>query len=85
MESIDEVVLHEAYPRKIVKIGSQISLKTRDELVSLLREFRDVFAWEPKDMPGIPESIALHRLNIKSGVHPVKQKKGCFRLKSNKL
>lgn len=29
-------------------------------------------------MPGIPEEIELHRLNIKNGVHPIKQKKRVF-------
>lgn len=58
-----------------MKIGTKIPMKLREELVNLLREFPDMFAWEPNDMPGIPEEITLHRINLKPGVHADKQKK----------
>nr|GEY93226.1 reverse transcriptase domain-containing protein [Tanacetum cinerariifolium] len=35
----------------------------------------DVFAWQPSDMTGVPRSVAEHRLNIREGCPPVRQKK----------
>ncbi|GKB74544.1 reverse transcriptase domain-containing protein, partial [Tanacetum coccineum] len=35
----------------------------------------DIFAWQPSDMTGVPRSIAEHRLNIREGYSPVRQKK----------
>ncbi|GKE38834.1 reverse transcriptase domain-containing protein [Tanacetum coccineum] len=35
----------------------------------------DIFAWKPADMTGVPRKIAEHRLNIREGYSPVRQKK----------
>nr|GEU91227.1 reverse transcriptase domain-containing protein [Tanacetum cinerariifolium] len=45
------------------------------ELCGLLRRHLDVFAWEPADMTGVPRHIAEHRLNVREGCLPVRQKK----------
>ncbi|GJS94569.1 reverse transcriptase domain-containing protein [Tanacetum coccineum] len=45
------------------------------ELCGLLRRNLDIFAWKPADMTGVPRHIAEHRLNIREGCLPVRQKK----------
>jgi hypothetical protein len=35
---------------------------------------KDVFAWEPSDMPGIPREVIEHKLGLPTGARPVKQK-----------
>ncbi|GJT66382.1 reverse transcriptase domain-containing protein [Tanacetum coccineum] len=35
----------------------------------------DIFAWQPSDMTGVPRSVVEHRLNIREGYSPVRQKK----------
>ncbi|GJV48073.1 hypothetical protein Tco_1438285 [Tanacetum coccineum] len=35
----------------------------------------DVFAWKPTDMTGVPRYIAEHRLKVRKGCSPVRQKK----------
>ncbi|GKB83629.1 hypothetical protein Tco_0950524 [Tanacetum coccineum] len=47
----------------------------RKELRGLLRRNLDIFAWKPADMNGVPRHIAEHRLNIREGCLPVRQKK----------
>ncbi|GJS74761.1 reverse transcriptase domain-containing protein [Tanacetum coccineum] len=43
---------------------------------SLLKTINlDIFAWKPADMTGVPRNIAEHRLNIREGYSPVRQKK----------
>ena len=34
---------------------------------------RDIFAWKPSDMPGVPRELAEHTLNIDPKFKPVKQ------------
>nr|GEZ74452.1 reverse transcriptase domain-containing protein [Tanacetum cinerariifolium] len=45
------------------------------KLCSLLKENLDIFVWQPSNMTGIPRSVAEHRLNIREGYTPVRQKK----------
>ncbi|GJX12762.1 reverse transcriptase domain-containing protein [Tanacetum coccineum] len=59
--------------------GSSIQSPTkkgRERLCFLwLKQNLDIFAWKPADMTGVPRNIAEHRLNIREGYSPVRQKK----------
>ncbi|GKD40216.1 reverse transcriptase domain-containing protein [Tanacetum coccineum] len=55
------------------------------ELCGLLRRNLDIFAWKPADMTGVPWHIAEHRLNIREGCLPVRQKKRGQAPKRNKV
>nr|GEY12389.1 reverse transcriptase domain-containing protein [Tanacetum cinerariifolium] len=69
------VALHPDYPDQEVVIGGSLSDKGRTELCSVQKKNLDIFAWQPSDMNGVPRSIAGHRLNIREGYSPVRQKK----------
>ncbi|GJU63733.1 hypothetical protein Tco_1245568 [Tanacetum coccineum] len=71
-----KVALHLNFPDQEVAIGGTLSGKGRTELCSLLMENLDIFAWHPSDMTGVPRSIAEHRLNIREGLFPVRQRQG---------
>ena len=43
-------------------------------LVDFLHANKDIFAWKPSDMPGIPREVAEHALKIHLGSKPVKQR-----------
>nr|GEX99871.1 hypothetical protein [Tanacetum cinerariifolium] len=45
------------------------------ELCGLLRRHLDVFAWKPANMTRVPRHIAEHRLNVREGCLPIRQKK----------
>ena len=34
---------------------------------------RDIFAWTPKDMPGVPRKYAEHKLHVRKDAKPVHQ------------
>ncbi|GKB17398.1 reverse transcriptase domain-containing protein, partial [Tanacetum coccineum] len=70
-----KVVLHPSFPDKEVAIGGTLSEEGRTELCSLLKGNLDIFAWQPSDMTGVSRSVAEHRLNIREGNPPVRQKK----------
>ncbi|GKG04531.1 hypothetical protein Tco_0314918 [Tanacetum coccineum] len=57
--------------RGLTFFGEQAQAK----LCDLLQRNVDVFAWTPKDMKGVPRHIAKHRLNVREGCQPVRQKK----------
>ena len=55
-------------------VGSTLTEKEREEMVTFLRKNMDVFAWQPSDMPGIDAEVICHKLHIDKGFKPVKQK-----------
>nr|GEV62923.1 reverse transcriptase domain-containing protein [Tanacetum cinerariifolium] len=55
--------------------GSTLTEEGRKELCGLLRSHIDVFTWKPTDMTGVPRHIAEHKLNVREGCLPVRQKK----------
>nr|GEU72161.1 hypothetical protein [Tanacetum cinerariifolium] len=72
---IFKVVIHPDFSDQEITIGGTVSIKARTKLCTLLKRNLDIFAWQPSDMTGVPRSIAEHRLNIREGYFPVRQKK----------
>ncbi|KAK5802979.1 hypothetical protein PVK06_030616 [Gossypium arboreum] len=70
-ESVEIVSLGEG---KEVKIGASITVETKQDLIELLREFKDVFTWSYQDMPGLNTDIVVYQLPIKEECRPVQQK-----------
>ncbi|GKB87021.1 reverse transcriptase domain-containing protein [Tanacetum coccineum] len=70
-----KVAIHPEYPKQTIAIGSTLTEKGRKELCALLRQNLDVFAWKPADITGVPRHIAEHRLNVREGCLPIRQKK----------
>nr|GEU39210.1 reverse transcriptase domain-containing protein [Tanacetum cinerariifolium] len=70
-----KVALHLNFPDQEVAIGGTLSAKGRIKLCLLPKENLDIFAWQPSDMTGVPQSVAEHRLNIREGYSPVRQTK----------
>ena len=58
---------------KSIFISESLSLTEREELMVLLRDYIDVFAWNYEDMLGLDPQVAMHRLNIKPDAMLVKQ------------
>ncbi|KAA3467488.1 RNA-directed DNA polymerase [Gossypium australe] len=70
-EEVENIALEEG---KVVKIGTHIIEKMKQDLVELLREFNDVFVWSYQDMPGLSTDIVMHRLPIREECKPAQQK-----------
>ena len=58
--------------RKKVNIGTTLSSAIRKELIDLLQDYNDVFAWSYQDMPGLDTEIVVHRLPLREEFMPVK-------------
>ncbi|GJT18850.1 reverse transcriptase domain-containing protein [Tanacetum coccineum] len=70
-----KVAINPEYLEQTIMIGSTLTEEGRNKLCSLLQQNLDVFAWKPADMTGVPRHIAEHRLNVRKGCSPVRQKK----------
>ncbi|GKF26675.1 hypothetical protein Tco_0082569, partial [Tanacetum coccineum] len=79
-----KVAIHPEYPEQTIAIGSTLTEKGRKELCALLKQNLDIFAWKPVDMMGILRHMAEHRLNVREGCPPVRQKKKGQAQKRNK-
>ncbi|GJS02281.1 reverse transcriptase domain-containing protein [Tanacetum coccineum] len=73
--SISWISARSTSQEQTVMIGSDLTEKTRSKLCNLLQRSLDIFAWTLTDMTGVPRQIAEHKLNVKKGCPPVRQKK----------
>ena len=60
--------------KKEVKIGSSLDPSAKKEIVDLLKEYADIFAWSYQDMPGLSTEIVEHQLPMRPECKPVQQK-----------
>jgi hypothetical protein len=60
--------------KRELKIGTLITPEERAEVIALLQEYADVFAWSYEDMPGLDRNIVVHKIPLEEGCKPVKQK-----------
>ena len=54
-------------------VSGKLDPDYKQELIDLLKKFKDCFAWEYYEMPGLDRSIVEHRLLIKSRYRPFKE------------
>ena len=47
--------------KREVKIGTGITAPIREELIILLKDYQDIFAWSYQDMPGLSSDSVQHR------------------------
>ncbi|XP_024004868.1 uncharacterized protein LOC112082014 [Eutrema salsugineum] len=74
-DAVDSVCIDEARPERCVEIGTKLEEPLRSELLSLLKENNNTFAWTAEDMPGISIDVTCHELNVDPTFKPVKQKR----------
>ncbi|CAL8175363.1 unnamed protein product [Prunus armeniaca] len=54
-------------------ISAVLKEPLKSEIIALLHEFRDCFAWHYHEMPGLDRKLVKHKLPIKEGYFLVKQ------------
>ncbi|KAK0594691.1 hypothetical protein LWI29_023748 [Acer saccharum] len=77
-EPTEDVILDPDELSRTVKIRASLSGHIKAKLITLLRDYRDVFAWSHKDMLGIDTKVISHYLSIDSEFRPVVQKRRLF-------
>ena len=71
-EASEDISLDEDNPKKSTRIGANLEGKIKKDLIHLLRENIDVFAWSHEDMSGINPSVITHCLNVHPSSKPVR-------------
>ena len=59
--------------RKPIFISSQLVAQEREQLVTLLQKYRDMFVWTNDEMPGLGPGLVVHFLNVDPGMRPLVQ------------
>ncbi|KAK1691756.1 hypothetical protein QYE76_008453 [Lolium multiflorum] len=55
-------------------ISKKLDPQLREQMIALLKEYPDCFAWDYTEMPGLDRSIIEHRLPLKKGFRPFQQR-----------
>ncbi|MGZ7848033.1 hypothetical protein ACXVWQ_10740, partial [Haemophilus sp. SZY H57] len=58
---------------KFISISSCLNNNLKVSLEQLLLEYKDIFAWDYTEMPGLDRKLVEHKLPIADGAVPVKQ------------
>jgi len=58
--------------KRELKIGTLITREEITEVIALLQEYTNVFAWSYKDMPGLDRNNVVHKIPLEEGCKPVK-------------
>ena len=67
---LEEIVIGDGDRPRPAFIRANLDPKYKQELKSLLREYKDCFAWEYYEMSGLDRSIVEHHLPVKPGYRP---------------
>ncbi|GAA0170339.1 hypothetical protein LIER_40935 [Lithospermum erythrorhizon] len=82
-EEVECIPFSEKDQEKIFRVGTKLDKRHTSQLIELIREFADVFAWGTVDMPGMDPAMALHPLHVDPLFPPLKQRKRTFSEKKN--
>ena len=72
-DPLEEVDMGDGSIKRPTYISANITSSLKEKLVPLLREFKDCFAWDYHEMPGLSREMVEMKLPIKEGKRPVKQ------------
>lgn len=64
IEDLTEVRIDPADPNRFFLVGSQLPEDEKTQLLDLLLESKEIFAWTPYEMPGIDPVVMCHKLNV---------------------
>ncbi|KAK4391400.1 Polyprotein P3 [Sesamum angolense] len=79
IDELKEVNLGDIENPRPIYISASLTHGEEGTYIALLHEFKDVFAWSYKEMPGLDSRVAVHHLSVKKGARPVKQGQRRFR------
>ena len=73
-EQPEKVFFDSSNLEKFFLVSSKLSPTDREQLLKILIDNQDVFAWSVYDAPGVSPTLACHSLNIGPEHRPVVQK-----------
>ncbi|XP_070045881.1 uncharacterized protein [Nicotiana tomentosiformis] len=79
VDALKEVNLGTDEEPRPTYLSDLLAIDEERTYMELLKEFKDVFAWSYKEMPGLDPKVAVHHLAVKNGTCPVKKAQRRFR------
>jgi hypothetical protein len=73
-DPIEEVDIGDSSTPRPTFVKKNLQLDPRNKMIRLLKEYSDCFAWSCTEMPSLIRELVEHRLPIKVGFRPFKQK-----------
>ncbi|GAA0151264.1 hypothetical protein LIER_10019 [Lithospermum erythrorhizon] len=70
-EEIQSILFNERDPTRVFKIGTTLGAHHEAMLIRVLREYQDIFACKPKDMPRVDPEVSVHRLYVDPHYMPI--------------
>ena len=72
-DPLEEVDLGDGSVKRPTYVSAKINRGFKDRIVELLKEYKDCFAWDYNEMPGLSRELVEHKLPIQPDKKPVKQ------------
>jgi len=72
-DSLEKVDLGDGTIPRLTFVNKNLSVEFKADLIKLLKEYIDCFAWEYSEMLGLSRDLVEHRLPIKADFKPYKQ------------
>ncbi|KAM1212301.1 hypothetical protein ACFX2G_003942 [Malus domestica] len=79
VDDLKELNLGTSEEPKPIFVSALLNADEIEKYYQLLLEYKDVFAWTYKEMPGLDPIIVVHHLAIKPGTRPIKQTQKRYR------
>ena len=80
-EELEEVDLgSDSQEPRPISISASLMETEKSKLISLLKEFKDVFAWDYNEMPGLDPRLVAHTLNMDPEARPMAQPARIFHI-----
>ncbi|WJX84314.1 hypothetical protein P8452_66903 [Trifolium repens] len=72
-DPLQEIDIRDGLVKRPIYISTNIDPSLRVKMVELLEEYKDCFAWDYDEMPGLSKELVEHRLPLRPDKKPVKQ------------
>ena len=72
-DELEEVNISNDDKIRPIFISKEIGKEFREEMIELIKEYSDCFAWSYHEMPGLDRNLVEHHLPIKPEYRPHKQ------------
>jgi hypothetical protein len=72
-DPLEEIDIGDGVTPRPTFVNKNLSVDYKNNLVELLREYIDYFAWNYQEMSGLSRDLVEHRLPIKASFRPFKQ------------
>jgi hypothetical protein len=80
-DMIKEINLGTTENPKMVRIGKELGPTYENQVIEILRDDKEVFAWTYENIKKIPPHICEHKIELKPNTKPIKQSK--YRMNPN--